>query len=92
MYTNTKGITRFSPIADTRHEEILAIIHYYHLPMPPIYSWPRGFRVGTHCWASRQWCGSVENGFREVYEIDSSLVEEAANYIPSARQFLQEKV
>ena len=37
MYTNTKGITRFSPIADTRHEEILAIIHYYHLPMPPIY-------------------------------------------------------
>ncbi len=92
IYTNTKGITRFSPIADTKHEEILAIIHYYHLPLPPIYTWPRGFRVGTHCWASRQWCGSVENGFREVYEIDSSLVEEAANYIPSARQFLQGKV
>lgn len=30
----------------------------------------------------------MKNAFREVFEIDSSLVEEAANYIPSARQFL----
>ncbi len=62
----------------------ITIFHYHQFTHGT-----RLFRVGTHCWASRQWCGSVENGFREVYEIDSSLVEEAANYIPSARQFLQ---
>jgi hypothetical protein len=92
IYTNARGITRFSPIAETKHEEILAIIHYYHLHIPPIYTWSRGFRVGTHCWPARQWCGCVENGFREVYEIDSSLVEEAANYIPSAKAFLRRNV
>lgn len=43
IYTNAKGVTRFSPIADTKHEEILAIIHYYHLPLPPIYTWYAAF-------------------------------------------------
>lgn len=44
---------------------------------------------GTHPWAARQWTGSVENGWREVYEIDESIVREAAKVIDSAADFLK---
>ena len=30
LYTNGKGITRFSPLYDWPHEDILAYIHYHH--------------------------------------------------------------
>ena len=83
---------RFSPIADTKHEEILAIIHYYHLPLPPIYTWYAAFVlvhiVGLLASGAEAW----KMALGKFTEIDSSLVEEAANYIPSARQFLQGKV
>lgn len=29
IYTDGKGVTRFSPIMDWKHEEILAVIHYF---------------------------------------------------------------
>lgn len=32
IYTDGKGVTRFSPLADWSHEEVLAYIHYYHWP------------------------------------------------------------
>lgn len=92
VYTNRKGITRYSPLKDWRHEDILAAIHYYHLPMPPIYGWPNGFKVGTGCWPARQYTGSIRNGWREVYTIDPTIVHEAAELILSAREFLQEEV
>lgn len=38
--------------------------------------------------AARQWTGSVENGWREVYEIDKSIVCDAAELIGSAADFL----
>lgn len=91
IYTNAKGITRFSPLADWTHEEILACIHYYNLPLPPIYKWKNGYLCGTHNWAERQWTGSVENGWREVYEIEPEIVKEAAKYFESAGGFLNEQ-
>lgn len=91
IYTNRQGITRYSPLADWSHEEILAFIHYYDVAIPPIYEWSNGYLCGTHPWAARQWTGSIENGWKEVYEIDSSIVSEAANFIPSAKEFLGKK-
>lgn len=88
IYTNAQGITRYSPIADWSHEELLAFIHYTNMPLPPFYSWPRGYRCGTHNIASRQWCESVEHGWSEVYTIDPNVVREAAKYIESAREYL----
>lgn len=88
IYTNAQGITRFSPISEWTHEEVLAYIHYNHIPAPPFYDWQNGYYCGTHPWAARQWTGSIENGWREVYGIDKSIVEEAATLIPSARAFL----
>lgn len=89
IYTDGKGVTRFSPLADWTHEQILAFIHYNQLPVPPIYSWPNGYLCGTHPWPARQWTGSVENGWREVYGIDPSIVIGAAEKIDSARAFLE---
>lgn len=88
IYTNAQGVTRFSPIADWTHEQVLAFIHYYNLPLPPIYDWKNGYLCGTHCWPARQWTGSIENGWREIYEIQPDIVTDAAEYFESAREFL----
>lgn len=88
IYTDGKGVTRYSPLADWSHEDILAFIHYYEVPVPPIYEWKNGYLCGTHPWAARQWTGSVENGWKEVYEIEPDIVQNAAEVIPSAKEFL----
>jgi 3'-phosphoadenosine 5'-phosphosulfate sulfotransferase (PAPS reductase)/FAD synthetase len=89
IYTNGQGVTRYSPLSDWSHEQILAFIHYYNVEMPPIYEWQNGYYCGTHPWPARQWTGSIENGWKEVYEIDQSIVTEAAEFIPSAKAFLE---
>lgn len=92
IYTNGQGVTRYSPLSEWSHEQVLAFIHYYNVALPPIYEWKNGYLCGTHPWAARQWTGSVENGWKEVYEIDRSVVKEAAEHIPSAKAFLESGV
>lgn len=87
--TNGQGVTRFHPLADWSHEELLAAMHYFGLPFAPCYAWPHGFRQGTGPWPARQWCGGVRGGWREVFAIDADVVHEAATLIPSAREFLR---
>lgn len=89
IYTNGQGITRYSPMSDWTHEQVLAYIHYYNLEMPPIYDWKNGYLCGTHPWPARQWTGSVESAWAEIYEIDRSIVTEAAEHIQSAKNFLE---
>ena len=89
IYTDAQGVTRYSPLAAWSHEHVLAYIHYHKLPLPPIYGWKNGYLCGTHPWPARQWTGSVENGWREVYDIDPSIVTAAAEKIDSARAFLE---
>lgn len=88
MYTNAKGITRYSPLADWTHEEVLAYIYYHGLLLPPIYGWEKGYLCGTHPWPARQYMKTDRQGWSEVYRIDKSIVEMAAAHISSARQFL----
>lgn len=86
IYTS-KGITRHSPIADWTHEQVLAVLHYFgggEVALAPCYRWPRGFRVGTGPWPARQWTVDEAHGWREVFAIDPSVVEEAARYFPGA--------
>lgn len=78
-YTS-RGVTRASPIRGWSHEMVLAVIRYWGLQLPPVYDWPRGFRVGTGPWPARQWLGSVREGFEEVWAIDPSRVLEAAKH------------
>lgn len=89
IYTNSQGVTRYSPLSNWTHEQVLAYIHYYNLAMPPIYDWKNGYLCGTHPWPARQWTGSTENAWSEIYEIDSSIVIEAAEYFESAKAFLK---
>lgn len=91
IYTNASGMTRYSPISEWRHEDILAFLHYYKPALPPFYGWKNGFYCGTHPWAARQWTGSIENGWSEVYGIDPDIVRNAAEKIPSAEVFLKER-
>lgn len=92
IYTDGKGVTRYSPLSDWSHEEILAFIHYYKIPLPPFYEWQNGYYCGTHPWPARQWTGSIANGWKEVYNIDKSIVVHASQYIESAKLFLESEV
>ncbi|MBN2005794.1 MAG: hypothetical protein JXA21_20725 [Anaerolineae bacterium] len=89
LYTS-KGLTRYSPLKDWRHEDVLAFCHYYGYPLPPIYTWPNGFVVGTGAWAARQWTQTAEQGWYETWLVDPGVVQQAANYLPSARKFLRD--
>ncbi len=66
-----------------------AYIHYHKLVMPPIYDWKNGYLCSTHPWPARQWTGGIENAKAEIYEIDSSIVTEAAEHTQSAEEFLE---
>ena len=89
IYTNRKGITRFSPLAEWPHEAILAFLHYYNISIPPIYSWEKGYLCGTHPWPARQHMKNHMQGWEEVYRIDPIIVEQAAEYIEAAKKFLK---
>lgn len=86
VYTDGNGVTRYSPLSEWTHEQVLALIHYRRLPMPPIYQWKNGYLCGTHPWPARQHTSG--NGWKEVYEIDRSIVEAAADLIDGAKAFL----
>lgn len=89
IYTDAKGITRYSPLAEWRHEHILAYIHYYNLEVPPIYNWPNGYKCGTHPWPARQHTKNVMQAWNEIYQIDKQIVEQAAEKILSAKMFME---
>lgn len=89
IYTDASGVTRFSPLANWKHECILAYMHYHKLPIPPIYSWPNGYKCGTHPWPARQWTKDIMHGWEEISTIDRSLVEKAAEKIESAKLYLE---
>ena len=88
IYTDRQGITRYSPLSEWSHEQVLAYIHYNNLELPPFYGWKNGYLCGTHPWPARQWTGNVENAWAEVCSIEKPIVLEAAQYIQSARDFL----
>ena len=83
------GEIRFNPLYDWPHEAILGYIHYHRLALPPIYGWKDGYTQGTHAWPERDYCNSLNQGYREVWDIDHTVIEKAAEYIPSARSFLE---
>lgn len=82
------GKTLLAPLYDWPHEVLLAYMRYHGMELPFIYRWPRGFYEGTHWWPYR-YAESMEQGYREVYEIDPSVVIGAAEKIPSAREWLE---
>jgi len=80
--------------ADWTHADVIAFNHYHSMPVPPCYSWPNGFVVGTGPWAARQYTrkpgGTETQAWREVYAIDPQVVKDAATKLPGAARFLEE--
>lgn len=96
IYTNRNGITRYSPISDWSHEEVIAAIRYFNLPISPFYEMPRAFYLGTHPWAFRDLHPTdkekntkVET-WKEVFYIEKETVIEASHYFDTAKQILDE--
>ena len=87
--SNSAGVTRYSPLGNWKHELALAYIHYNKIPMPPIYGWKDGYRLGTHPWPSRMHTNSIDEGWADVYGIDPSIVKQAAVKIESAARYLE---
>lgn len=87
--SNSAGVIRFSPIAEWTHEQVLAYIHYRGLALPPIYDWENGYKCGTHPWPARTHTKDINDGFKTMCRIDKSIVEQAAQYFPEARHFLE---
>ena len=86
----TNGIRRkaggkilFAPIFDWTHEMLFAFLHYNQIELPFIYKWNRGFFEGTHLWVERF-------NYQQVYDIDPTVVINAAKKLPSAKKFLEE--
>lgn len=89
IYTDKHGVTRFSPISNWKHEEVLAVVHYFmNRNLPPTYDYPNGWIEGTGVWPSKQTTECVGNVWQELYSIDKSIVEYAATEIYSAKEFL----
>lgn len=72
-----KGTVRYSPIRAWSQAHVLALCHYYRKRMPPFYSWPRGFIVGTGPWAKRK-ALAHDICWHEIDHIDTSIAAEAA--------------
>lgn len=88
-YTNGRGITRYSPIADWPHEAVLSLIRREDMSMPPCYGWPRGYQVGTGSWPARQWTQDHDHGWSEVWDIDRGVVRQAASVLPEAADWMR---
>ena len=86
------GVLRYAPLRHWRHVDVFAALVYNNRmdDMPPFYSWPRGYRCGTHSWPARQWCYNVEHGYAEVFSIEPQRVYDAASAgVASAVVWLQ---
>lgn len=89
IYTNRRGITRYSPIAHWPHEAVFALIQRERMSMPPCYGWPRGYQVGTGSWPARQWTRDQDHGWSEVWEIDPGVVRHASTVLDQARDWMR---
>jgi hypothetical protein len=45
-----RSFTTYNVIYDWSHEMVLAAIHYYKLPLPPVYKTYDGYAKGAHPW------------------------------------------
>lgn len=80
---------RVLPISEWSHEDVLNAMVVYGSPIPPYFSWPRGFRVGTGPWAERR-VDSNAQGWAELAQIDMSILEQASTMnLEGAREALQ---
>lgn len=88
-YMRDGDMRTLNPMAEWSHSQLMAYIQYFHIELPEIYSYPNGFRFGTHPWTERDRVdGWISKTFDEILEIDPSIVEDAAKRLDMARLYL----
>lgn len=89
---SAKGdILKVMPIFDFTHEEVFAVIHYYNLPLPPIYGWKDGFYEGTHVVLARSGKNGKESAMRDIMEIDPTILPRLAGKIKLINDYFYKK-
>ena len=93
-YIVKRDFDTFSPLAEWTHEQLLAYLQYEYIPLPPFYSYPRGFLIGSVAmgeWTERPIMDLTESQvWQELYDIDRQIVINAAQKLTSAKNFLAE--
>lgn len=84
----TRNGTVYNPIRTWSHELTLAVVHYANMPLPPIYNEPDGWKTGTGTWSGRR-VGDREASWAQTYTIEPDRVREAAQVVPSARDWME---
>lgn len=85
QYVDAQGLNIFCPIYDWKHEDCLAVNHYFNGGrLPYTYFLKDGFRHGVgHSW------GILESGWDELYTIDPDIVVKASQHFASAAEYLK---
>lgn len=79
----------YCPLRDWTHAQVLGLLHYSEIGLPPNYYWPHGFTIGSGSWPVNNFAKMGLNGWQYVYERNPSVVIEAASVLPSAQAFLR---
>jgi hypothetical protein len=86
--SHLKGVgLRANPLARWSNMQALAVIRHFADGLPPIYGWPRGWFYGLSAWARREY-NREEDGWRDLWRDDPSLLYEAAETFPGAATML----
>lgn len=87
IYTDRNEVTRYSPLADWSHEQVMAVIHYFmNREIPPVYDLPDGWIKSTGVWPMQ--CSGTDEGWNYYWKVDKTIVQEAAKWFSSAQCFI----
>lgn len=86
----TRRTVAYNPIRHWPHELVMAVVRYAGSPLPPIYDQPDGWKTGTGAWPGRR-VGTREESWAKTWKIEPDRVKEAADFVPSARAWLERR-
>lgn len=90
--TVSQGRSKFNPIAEWTHEEILAYLRYNGLDLPPIYFYENGFQGGTQLWTEkRRINGSYFDTFDLLMTIDKRIITESRGKLNIVDEYIEYK-
>lgn len=91
IYSVKSGYTQNLPLMDWTHEEMLAYIHYYNVPLPKIYEYDDGYFEGSGCFtklARNDERKTIADCWAYIYKHDKEAVYRASKHLTSAKNYL----
>lgn len=86
--SNRKTVNTYNVISSWTHSQLLAYIRYFEIQLPEIYSYPNGFRFGTHPWTERRRLNMCYfDTFDEIISLDKSILINAAQKLDIVKDY-----